>query len=227
MRQGCPLVKRAGQAPEIEQRVRLYFLRHGESTANLLSVFSNSGWKHPLTERGVEQAHAASRALAGISVDRVYSSPVMRAVQTAQILAGSHGVPIEIVEALREWSVGIYEGTADPAGWELHRRVQDDWFVHHKLDSRMSGGESLLDIRARFVPFVESLLQSDDGASSTLVLVGHGGLYLAMLPALFTNVDWAFARQHGFPNTAYALAETRPGGLYCLSWCGVLPDSSL
>jgi len=205
--------------------VRLYFLRHGESAANLLRVFSNSGWKHPLTERGVEQAHAAARSLAGASVDRVYSSPVMRAAQTAQILAERLSAPLEIAEALREWSVGIFEGTADPAGWELHRRVQDDWFLHQRPDSRMPGGESFFDIRDRFVPFVESLVRSDDGAGRTLVLVGHGGLYLAMLPVILKNVGWAFARQHGFPNAAYALAETRPGGLHCLSWCGVLPNS--
>lgn len=206
--------------------MQLYFVRHGESTANLMHEFSNSGWRHPLTERGVEQACALARHLAGVSIDRVYSSPVMRAVQTAHVLAESLHAPLEITEALREWSVGLYEGTADPVGWELHRRVQDDWFLYQKLDSRMPGGESFLDIRARFVPFVESLVTSDAGASRALALIGHGGLYLAMLPIIFMNVDWAFARSHGFPNTAYALAETRPGGLYCLSWCGESPDAA-
>jgi len=206
--------------------VRLYFLRHGESTANVLREFSNSGWKHPLTERGVEQAHAAARSLTGVKVERVYSSPVMRAAQTAQILAARLGAPLELANALREWSVGIYEGTADPAGWELHRRVQEDWFVHRKLDSRMPGGESFLDARERFVPFIEGLLRSGGNDELSLVLVGHGGLYIAMLPVILVNVDWAFARQRGFPNTAYALAETRPSGLYCLSWCGVPLDPS-
>jgi probable phosphoglycerate mutase len=202
--------------------MRLYFVRHGESTANLRREFSNSGWKHPLTDEGVEQARATVRGLVGVTVERVYSSPVMRAVQTAQILAEGLQAPLETTEALREWSVGLYEGTADPAGWALHRQVQDDWFVHQDLDSRMPGGESFVDIRERFVPFVETLVQNGGDADRNIVLVGHGGLYIAMLPVLFTNVDWAFARQQGFPNTAYALAEPRSGGLYCISWCGVL-----
>jgi len=206
--------------------VRLYFLRHGESTANLLREFSNSGWKHPLTEKGIEQAHAAAGGLAGVRVGRVYSSPVQRAVQTAQIVAEGLCAPLEVTEALREWSVGIYEGTTDPAGWDLHRQIQDDWFVHGKLDSRMPGGESFLDIRERFAPFIEGLLRSGGNDERSLVLVGHGGLYIAMLPAIFVNIDWAFARQQGFPNTAYVLAETRPSGLYCLSWCGVPLDPS-
>lgn len=201
-------------------------MRHGESTANLGREFSNSGWKHPLTERGVEQAHALARGLSGSDVEGVYSSPVMRAVQTAQILAGSLHAPFEITEALREWSVGIYEGTTDPLGWELHRQVQDDWFIHQKLDSKMPGGESYRDIRERFIPFIEGLVRSDERPGRSLVLVGHGGLYLAMLPAVLTNVDLVFARRHGFPYTAYAMAETRPEGLYCVSWCGVSLEPS-
>jgi len=88
--------------------MRLYFVRHGESTANLLREFSNSGFKHPLTEKGVEQARAVARALSGLQVEQIYSSPVMRAVQTAQILAESLQAPLEVTEALREWNVGIY-----------------------------------------------------------------------------------------------------------------------
>jgi broad specificity phosphatase PhoE len=196
-------------------------VRHGESTANLAQEFANSGWKHPLTAKGVEQAHTVARDLSGLKIEQVYSSPVMRAAQTAQILAESLHSPVAITEALREWSVGIYEGTADPVGWELHRQVQDDWFTHQKLDSRLPGGESFRDIRERFFPFIEGLVRSGESPHRSVVLVGHGGLYLAMLPALFKNVSPAFARQHGFPYTAYAVAETRPDGLSCVSWCGV------
>ena len=150
----------------------------------------------------------------------------MRAVETAQILAESLRAPLEINEALREWGVGIYEGTTDRAGWELHRQVQDDWFIHGKLDSRMPGGESFSDIRERFVPFVEGLVRKGRGTDQKIVLVGHGGLYVAMLPEIFRNVDWAFARQHGFSYTEYALAEPRADGLHCVSWCGHPLDPS-
>ncbi len=201
--------------------MELYFVRHGESTANLLREFSISGFKHPLTEQGVKQARATARALSGLSVEQVYASPVMRAVQTAQILAESLQAPLTVAEALREWNVGIYEGTTDPTGWDLHRQVQEDWFVHRKFDSKMPGGESFDDIRERFVPFIERLTRNGENLPQRIVLVGHGGLYMAMLPVIFSNVDFDFARTHGFSYTAYAVAETRSGGLYCMSWCGV------
>ena len=204
--------------------MKLYFVRHGESTANLLREFSNSGFRHPLTEAGVEQARIVARRLSGLQVERILSSPVMRAVQTAQILAKVLLAPLQITEALREWSVGIYEGTTDPVGWELHRQVQELWFSHQQFDSRMPGGESFHDIRNRFVPFIEGLVSGGRDSDRNIVLVGHGGLYMAMLPLIFKNVDFAFAYHHGFPYTGYAVAEPRPEGLHCLYWCGASLD---
>lgn len=201
--------------------MKLYFVRHGESTANLLREFSNSGFKHPLTEKGVGQARAAARGLSGLQIEQIFSSPVMRAVQTAQILAESLQASLKITEALREWSVGVYEGTTDPVGWELHRQVQEDWFIHQKLESKMPGGESFHEIQERFIPFIKGLVLNDESPNRGICLVGHGGLYMAMLPVIFRNVDFEFARKHGFSYTAYVVSETQPDGIYCISWCGV------
>lgn len=198
--------------------MQLYFVRHGESTANLTHEFANSGFKHPLTENGVAQANALAQKLSGLHFEIIYSSPVMRAVQTAEILAERLQVSVKITEALREWSVGIYEGTSDPAGWELHRQVQTDWFIHHKPESKMPGGESLLEIRDRFMPFIAGLVQNGQNSDHKILLVGHGGLYTAVLPPILNNVDLALAQQ-GFSYTACTVAETRSDGLYCLSWC--------
>ena len=59
--------------------MKLHFVRHGESEANLLMEFSNSGSKHPLTEQGLAQAQELARNLFGLAVEKVYSSPVLRA----------------------------------------------------------------------------------------------------------------------------------------------------
>ena len=198
--------------------MKLYFSRHGQSEANVLREFSNADHKHPLTALGVQQAQALAAALAGKGIARIYSSPVLRAVQTAGIVATALGLPVTYTEALREWSVGVLEGTRDPAGWELYDEVQAAWFYDRQLERKIPGGESFLEIQARFTPFIEALLaQPPDG---DILLVGHGGLYRAMLPVIFSNVSFEFALNHAFPNTAYALAETRPPGLVCLEWCG-------
>ncbi len=204
--------------------MKLYFVRHGESTANVLMEFSNNESTHPLTEKGITQARTLAQHLAAERFARIYASPVLRAVQTAQILAEELAAPLEISASLREWSVGIYEGSRDPLGWEKHRQVQEDWFIHNQPDSRMPGGESLLDIQARFDPLINSLVQDKQLANQNVLLVAHGGLYLAMLPAILENIDYPFAHRQGFPNAAVALAEKQPDGrLVCLSWCGSPP----
>jgi len=200
--------------------MKIYFVRHGESEANIVREFSNTGTKHPLTALGVEQAQQLAAKLAGLAVSHIYSSPVLRARQTAEILSQALGVPVEVTEALREWDVGIYEGTRGPEGWALHKQVMDDWQLHHKWDSKMPGGESFLEIRARFEPFIQNLVQEGHGTDENIILVGHGGLYLAMLPVVFENIGFEDVYGTGFPNTAYALGEPREGGLYCIEWCG-------
>jgi broad specificity phosphatase PhoE len=206
--------------------MRLYFVRHGESEANLLREFSNSGTKHPLTAQGLTQAQRIADNLADLDVSLVYSSPVLRAQQTARIITERLAALLEITEALREWDVGVYEGRRDPEGWKLHRQVQEDWFYHGRLESKMPGGESFLDIQARFTPFVEGLLQAEGADSRQVVLVGHGGLYIAMLPVVLRNIDHAFALQHGFDYTGCVIAEARLDGLHCRSWCGTPVDKA-
>ena len=200
--------------------MKFYFVRHGESVANLRREFSNSGVSHPLTEKGIEQARALAQHLMEIPFEIIYSSPVLRAMQTAQIVAEQLRIPVEVTEALREWSVGIYEGTTDPQGWDLHRQVQEDWYFKDKLESKMPGGENLIEIRGRFVPFIEGLIQRYKDTDRNILCVAHGGLYLAMLPVIFKNIDHASVVEQGYPHTVPTVAEVRGGELYCTLWCG-------
>jgi broad specificity phosphatase PhoE len=200
--------------------VDLYFARHGESVANLTREFSNTGSKHPLTPRGIEQARLLADSLASRRIARIYSSPLLRAVQTADILSQTLQARVEVTEALREWSVGMLEGTSDEHGWALHRHVQEDWFVQGNLESKIPGGESFVEIRERFVPFIDALVSRGRSADERLVLVGHGGLYIAMLPVVLRNISFDYTLHAHFPNAAYVLGVTRTEGLYCVEWCG-------
>jgi len=204
----------------MEVRIKLHFIRHGESSANILWIFSNQEAEHPLTEPGREQARTRAHSLGHLPADRIYASPILRARQTAEILGAHLGVPVEITPALREWDVGIYEGTSDPQGWASHQQVQDDWFNHQKYESKMPGGESFLEIQARFVPFIQSLVQDPGAQGKEFILVSHGGLYRAMLPVILANIDSDFIARASIPYTAWIEAESGPGGLQCTAWCG-------
>jgi len=200
--------------------MRLYFTRHGESEANVLQVISNRGQRHPLTDKGRQQAQTLAAELRPAGITAIYTSPLLRAVQTAEILSEALGVGFEVTDALREYDCGILEGTSGPETWAAFRALREAWWPGRQWEQRIEGGESFLDMQARFVPFIEGLLAADDQRNANLVLIGHGGLYLSMLPLVLANVDFEFAAHQPFPNTGTVLAESGPPGLVCRAWCG-------
>ena len=201
--------------------MRLYFARHGQSEANVQMVISNRDLFHPLTELGRQQVEAFSRSLTDVPVAAIYSSPIVRAAQTAQIVAAAKGLPVEIADALREPDCGIMEGRADEEAWAEHQRVMHDWVVLRQFDSRIAGGESFHDLRARFVPFVDWLVAAHGTTDRNILLITHGSLLYLMLPLVLTNVDFASVREYPMPNTGVIIAERQVNGLVCLDWCGI------
>jgi broad specificity phosphatase PhoE len=200
--------------------MNLYFVRHGESEANVLHVISNRGYRHGLTEKGRQQALELAGRLKEAVPARIYTSPLMRAVQTAEILTGILKAPIKIAQALREYDCGVLEGKSDEASWTLHRQVQEDWLKRGLWERRIEGGESLCEARDRFMPFIRRILEEKQGEETSVVLIGHGGLFKCVLPLVLANVSFAFAGEQPFPNTGYVLARTTPEGLACVEWCG-------
>ncbi len=200
--------------------MRIYFVRHGESQANLLHEISNRGTKHGLTSRGRAQAICLAQRLQRHPVARIYSSPLLRAVQTSEILADRLGVGCKVTDALREYDCGILEGRADDEAWRLWQELFDAWVVRRCWEERIEGGESLNDIRARFEPFIQDLVDQYRETETAVVCVSHGGVYSMMLPLVLRNVDTGLILHCGFDYTSCMVAELRPAGLYCVQWDG-------
>lgn len=196
---------------------RLTFARHGESEANVLRVVSNRPGVHPLTATGKAQASALAEAMQG-RISRVYSSPLLRALQTAEIVGRSLGLSCQVVDALREYDCGDLEGRSDADAWAAHARWIDDWFQGHNRDRGPAGGESFEEIRHRFVPFVRSLLDSPEAGDAAPLLIGHGGVYRLMLALILDNVDQVFVRAHGIGHSTVIVAEAGRGRLLCTQW---------
>jgi probable phosphoglycerate mutase len=114
----------------------------------------------------------------------------------------------------------VLESRSDAAGWQVYDDVLDDWVRWGRWERQIEQGESFLDMRARFVPFVERLVPQYRRRSDCLVLVGHGGLYRCMLPLVLVNVDIPFALAHPMGAAQAVVAEPGPDGLRCLEWCG-------
>jgi broad specificity phosphatase PhoE len=198
--------------------MRLYFVRHGESKANTRHVISNRESSFGLTELGKKQANILADRLKEFPITVMYSSPVLRARETADILSQSLRRPYQVTEALREYDCGILENQSDELSWGIHRDIYEDWTLHHRYQRRPEGGECFLDIRDRFLPFIEAL--TDDGLHTNhhVLLVGHGGLFQLMLPLVLRDIDDTFVSSHGINHTDCIIAEQQADRLACLQW---------
>ncbi len=205
--------------------LRLYCMRHAESEANVLKVFSNRDPSvHPLTERGVSQAEAAAKRLAAIPFDRIYTSDLLRARQTAAIIAARCGVEVIPSTRLREHDAGVLEGRSDPVAWAEYNALVRSWFVYHRIDERIEGGESLNDLRRRLFTFIEALRISYAGHMANVLLVGHGGLFMSGLPLLLENLSYEYVTAHLLRYCDVAVAEWRGSGWTCIEWAGRRPQ---
>ncbi|MBN2147382.1 MAG: histidine phosphatase family protein [Anaerolineales bacterium] len=194
--------------------MRIYFARHGHSHANLLRKISNRGLCHGLTPAGREQAVKLAQRLQHFPIIQIYSSPVLRAIETSIILANQLQVEYEITDALREFDCGILEGRSDEEAWRGWQEISDAWLVHKCWDQRIEGGESYNDLRERFVPFIECLVNRFGGTQAEVVSVSHGGLYRMMLPLVLKDLDADRVFHQGFGYTACLVAESHPQGLF-------------
>lgn len=195
--------------------MKLYFIRHGESEANLQHVISNYGSAFGLTDHGKQQVQELAERLNDLDVSMMFSSPVLRAMDTADILYQTLGLPYRVHEALREYNCGILEGKSDEESWRQHRHYYEEWTLHHNYDSKPEGGESFVDIQNRFVPFIESFKRDDH---EEVLLVGHGGIFHLMLPLVLTNVDDQFVQTHNIGNAEYVIADLQADRFKCLQW---------
>jgi 2,3-bisphosphoglycerate-dependent phosphoglycerate mutase len=165
----------------------LVLVRHGQSEWNLKDLFT--GWKDPdLTALGVEEAHAAGRALKakGLSFDRAYTSKLMRAQKTLTLILaelGQQNVPSVCTEALNERSYGDLSGLNK----EEARAKWGDEQVHlwrRSYEVRPPGGESLKDTVARVLPYYCDEILPRVLRGERILVAAHGNSLRALLMVL-------------------------------------------
>ena len=201
----------------------LHFVRHGESEANLLHQFSNRDQAHALTELGRQQVEQLAVRLAGVSFVAFYCSPIYRARQSAEILSARLGIPFEVSPALGEYDMGTLEGRSDAASWAEYWALRDAWLVRHDWDARIEGGESFNDMRQRFLPFIDGFRSL--APDNQVLLLGHGGTYICMLPLVVSNVNPAFANDRGLGHIESIEVRLEADLAVCLKWGDTVPPS--
>ena len=159
--------------------IRLFLVRHAEALANPDLRYLGSR-DDPLTARGHWQALQLAQAFAPLDLAAVYTSPLTRAVATAQPIAEGHGLAIISEPRLVEAAMGTWEGLHRT---EILARSADDVARHQQWEADPTcappGGESLAAVQARVVACVRDLAERHAGAA--VVLVSHVGPIKALL----------------------------------------------
>lgn len=137
--------------------MKIYIIRHGETSGNKKALLQGRGSDSPLNENGVEQAREAGRLLSesGVRFERVISSPLVRALDTARIVSGTEP---EIDERLIEMECGPYEG-ADLKNIPQELKIFFSDFVNNPAPEGM---ESLGDICRRSEALLEDLKHTEN-----------------------------------------------------------------
>lgn len=150
---------------------RLYLIRHGQSAGNAEGRFGGHS-PTPLSELGHQQARLTAAALAKEKIEAIYSSDLVRAVQTAKALSEMVDVPIIQTPAFRERNVGVLEGLTFN---ESKKRFPHDYYalVNRSVHHVITKGESYRQLLRRAVRELNRILQIHEGEN--IAIFSHTG----------------------------------------------------
>ncbi len=183
--------------------MEIYIVRHGQTIWNASNLLQGSA-DIELNENGRALAVETGRNLENISFDRIYSSPLIRAYETACLIRGHRNIPIIRDERLKELNFGVNEGknfkelladTSDPFHY---------FFERPDLYLAPENGETLEHICERGAEFMKEVIEPQKDELERIMIVAHG----AMNKAIMCRV-----KQHG-------IEEYWSGGLQ--KNCGVI-----
>ncbi len=154
-----------------------YFIRHGQTDANRQGIMCGGDWNLTLNSTGFDQAARASEHFKSKvqNLGSLCVSPLFRAQQTAGFFSEAYGLPMLLIEDLREWKIGAWEKVS-------FESIKEDFLGHGEPPG---GGET----RAMFHARVQSALNICLQATAPALIVSHGGLGLALQKILGTDAE--------------------------------------
>lgn len=159
--------------------LKLFFLRHGQTTLSRDNLFCGSGTNPPLTSDGEKMAQAFARKYQTVAWNEIYCSPLDRAVATAAPLSSLVAQQPKLRDELKEIYFGAWEGLTIE---EVDRRHHDDhvrWSADPAWNAPSGGGETAIAIARRSRKLIEEIRESKDDCN--VLLISHKATIRIML----------------------------------------------
>lgn len=187
---------------------RVVLLRHGQTDYNVAGRMQGHLDSH-LTEEGREQARRAAPVIARMSLDRMISSDLSRAVDTAEEVSTASGLAVKLDQRLRETHLGEWQGRSVPEVEVGYPGAITEW----RGDPCWTppGGESRVDVVQRSLPVVEEIDEeyADEAGEQSLLLVAHGGMIAGMVCGLLDLPESTWPIIGGMGNCKWAVVARR------------------
>lgn len=198
---------------ESQQITRVLAIRHGETAWNVDARIQGH-LDIPLNPTGRWQARRLALALAEEDIDAVYSSDLLRALETARAVSSGNGRAIVTDVGLRERGFGEFEGLTFK---DIEQRWPDQSERWRKRDPAFGprGGETLADFYARCVDTVTRLAGAHPG--ETIAVVAHGGVMDCLYRAA-TRLDLQAPRSWQLGNASINRLMYTPQGFSLVGW---------
>ena len=156
----------------------IIFLRHGQAINNTERILAGRTPGVPLTEKGLDQAKKAAKFLEDMNISAIYSSPIERAKNTAEIVGEHNSVDVKIDERLIELDMGKFTGMPYEQIFSSHGNVFMK-FYRGELEIAHNGVETFADVKKRVLGIVDHVI--DNHPNENVVLVTHMDPIKAML----------------------------------------------
>jgi ribonuclease H / adenosylcobalamin/alpha-ribazole phosphatase len=168
-----------------------FLLRHGQTPNSVEKRYAGVS-DVPLTEAGVQQAAAAGKRLAPAGLTVIVTSPLLRAVRTAEEVAAATGAPVEADEDFRETDFGAWDGLTFPEVRERWPAELTAWLADPAVAP--PGGESFADVSTRVTGALRRLLARHQG--QTVLIVSHVTPIKTLVAAALLAPPPALYRMH-------------------------------
>ena len=167
---------------------KVMLIRHGDTDWNVEEIFRGRA-DVELNEIGIKQAELLAKYFADERIVAIYSSPLKRALKTAEIIAVSHHIDVITAPELIDFEYGEWQGLSHDTVKEKYKALYDEWLTNPHL-VKVPKGESLDDVRKRATSLVDRIIIKHEG---TVALVSHrvvGKVLICALLGLDNSHFW-------------------------------------
>jgi broad specificity phosphatase PhoE len=144
-----------------------YLIRHGETESNLKRIYA--GWnKEELTIKGRNQIVDLAKRLTSLEIDQIYTSPIKRALQTAQIIGYFLKITPIVEERLKELRLGIWQGMHED---EVARQYPEEWKIWNTRPAELvlDGRETLHELLERVLSGLQRIAAAENKGNVAVI----------------------------------------------------------